>query len=73
MWMAPILLEGYKSFNFRLTFQVIHFTLAELATELELLRAGLYQAVDGYVKGIFLQKQLTVYQLFTRHLTIFGH
>jgi len=31
--------------------QVIHFTLAELATELELLRAGLYQAVDGYVKG----------------------
>ena len=38
-------------FNFRLTFQVIHFTLAELATELELLRAGLYQAVDGYVKG----------------------
>jgi len=31
--------------------QVIHFTLAELATELELLRAGLYQAVDGYTKG----------------------
>merc|ERR1711992_457858 len=31
--------------------QIIHFTLAELATELELLRAGLYQAVDGYVKG----------------------
>merc|ERR1719510_1751499 len=31
--------------------QVIHFTLAELATELDLLRAGLYQAVDGYVKG----------------------
>jgi len=31
--------------------QVIHFTLAELATELELVRAGLYQAVDGYVKG----------------------
>ena len=32
-------------------FQVIHFTLAELATELEFLRAGLYKAVDGYVKG----------------------
>lgn len=31
--------------------QVIHFTLAELATELELVRAGLYQAVDGYIKG----------------------
>merc|ERR1712008_406806 len=24
---------------------------AELATELELVRAGLYQAVDGYIKG----------------------
>jgi len=31
--------------------QVIHFTLAELATELELLRSGLYMAVDGYIKG----------------------
>lgn len=31
--------------------QVIHFTLAELATELELLRSGLYQAIEAYVKG----------------------
>merc|ERR1712106_1148453 len=31
--------------------QYIHFRMAELATELELLRAGLYQAVDGYIKG----------------------
>jgi len=31
--------------------QVIHFTLAELATELELLRSGLYQATDIYITG----------------------
>ena len=30
---------------------MIHFKLAELATELELLRSGLYQATDLYVSG----------------------
>ena len=30
---------------------MIHFKLAELATELELLRAGLYQAIDAYLGG----------------------
>ena len=32
-------------------FQVIHFRLAELATELELLRAGTYRAVEILMQG----------------------
>ncbi|KAH9514242.1 putative acyl-CoA dehydrogenase 6 [Bulinus truncatus] len=34
-----------------LNYQVVHFTLAELSTELELLRSALYRAVALYVKG----------------------
>ncbi len=31
--------------------QVIHFKLAELQTEIELLRAGIYQATDSFLEG----------------------
>jgi alkylation response protein AidB-like acyl-CoA dehydrogenase len=34
-----------------LGFQVIHFKLAELQAEIELLRAGIYQATDSFLEG----------------------
>ncbi len=42
---------SYLIFMSWLGFQVIHFKLAELQTEIELLRAGIYQATDSFLEG----------------------
>ena len=48
--------------------QVIHYTLAELATELELLRAGLYQAVESYIQGNDVLQMASMLKLKTGRL-----
>jgi citronellyl-CoA dehydrogenase len=43
--------------------QVVHFRLAELATEVELLRSAVYRACDGYIKGRDVTKLASMIKL----------